>query len=932
MKKSKTVKIPLSNTPPQRPRPYALILFLFTFVLYSNTILNDYNLDDELVTRKHPLTSQGIKAIPDILTSPYFKMGGTAYEYRPVVLISFALEHQFLGESPLVSHFFNVLLYALSILLLFLTLKKLFHAYNVLLPFAITLLFAAHPLHTEVVASIKNRDEILAFLFAILSLFTAIHFIEKSKAKYLIISFTTFILALLSKSSIIPFALIIPMSLFFFTRASNRQILFISFGLSLASGFLAPFSNFSYKVLFAFLVFISPFIINLLLNKRSYLLDYWRIIKSNIKTNTESPAPIFNFSVLVIALLVILAVLLCGIGAFYNFRLLFYIVLLGLVVLYYASDIISGQYFFSTFIFIVSLVSINYKQAHILAFCLVLTLFMYFFVDKKPKKYLILSLLFIFIPWVTWSGLEGAFWIIYITFIMWGSSVQKFRIYAIGLIVLFFISSPLVSYLRHMEMLRSGHLFSFIALSITLFLFFRLKNYKPALLFLFVIIPLALAVKLSSMSGSYSIVVEKYFNPATNINIGTKILPASGRALDLVEMPLNNSTPLSVKIGTGLYVTAEYLLKLIFPYKLGFYYGYRFVEPQSWYNLQSVVSFIVHFSLLFLALLYYKKEKLLLFAVLYYMATVSLFSNIVAPLPGLMADRFAYVPSLGFSIFLAFIMFSVFKVSYTATYIDFKKHKGLLLLMGFIVMFYSVRTFLRNKDWENHLTLFRNDITYLDKSAQAHNLLATNLNIYSKQEKNTAEATAMKEEAIVHYRRALEIYPDFFNASYDISRTFAELKMPDSALVYFKNTIKIRPEFFDPYLQLAFIYHQKDSISLALEYYNKTLELKKNIPNVYRNLTAIYFSQNKIEKVIDINRKYNELAQGQKEPLINIAKAYYLNTQYDSAYVYFKEIIAIDAADTDAIMAMIELCSKTNKKEELAFYKNKLAEITKKFR
>ena len=144
-----------------------LLIAVFSFALYANSIPNDYAMDDELVTQNHRLTSQGIKAIPEIFTSTYYsdKMG-YAYDYRPIVHVSFALEHELFGESPHVSHFINVLLYVLLCVLLYITLKKFLPLPDIFLV-AITLLFTAHPVHTEVVSSIKNRDELLALIFGL---------------------------------------------------------------------------------------------------------------------------------------------------------------------------------------------------------------------------------------------------------------------------------------------------------------------------------------------------------------------------------------------------------------------------------------------------------------------------------------------------------------------------------------------------------------------------------------------------------------------------------------------------------------------------------------------------------------------------------------------------------------------------------------------
>jgi hypothetical protein len=45
---------------------FDVIIFLAAFVLFANSIPNEYNLDDELVTINHRLTSKGVAAIPDI--------------------------------------------------------------------------------------------------------------------------------------------------------------------------------------------------------------------------------------------------------------------------------------------------------------------------------------------------------------------------------------------------------------------------------------------------------------------------------------------------------------------------------------------------------------------------------------------------------------------------------------------------------------------------------------------------------------------------------------------------------------------------------------------------------------------------------------------------------------------------------------------------
>ncbi|HXH19734.1 MAG TPA: glycosyltransferase family 39 protein, partial [Chitinophagales bacterium] len=212
-----------------------LTVFLFSFLIYANTIPNDYNLDDELVTSispamQHPLVSKGIRAIPDIFTKPYYSdEQGYAYEYRPVVLTTFALEHSLLGNNPHVSHAVNALLYALLCVLLLSTLSLLLNNYHPLVAILTCLLFAAHPIHTEVVASIKNRDEILALMGGTGALLFFLHYAEKKKVLFILAAMLCFAAGMLSKQSIISFVVIIPALLVMFTRLSWKEIFLVSF-------------------------------------------------------------------------------------------------------------------------------------------------------------------------------------------------------------------------------------------------------------------------------------------------------------------------------------------------------------------------------------------------------------------------------------------------------------------------------------------------------------------------------------------------------------------------------------------------------------------------------------------------------------------------------------------------------------------------------
>ena len=123
---------------------HGLLLFVLCFVLYGNSIPNGYAVDDYLVTI-NPNVQNGINGIPGIFTSSYVQDDTGTYDYRPIVLLTYALEKELFDLNPAFSHFFNVLLYAFTVLFIFFFLKKLLRGFHPILPFAIALLYCVHP-------------------------------------------------------------------------------------------------------------------------------------------------------------------------------------------------------------------------------------------------------------------------------------------------------------------------------------------------------------------------------------------------------------------------------------------------------------------------------------------------------------------------------------------------------------------------------------------------------------------------------------------------------------------------------------------------------------------------------------------------------------------------------------------------------------------
>lgn len=220
-----------SNSLPTNHRKLHIIfLFVLAIVMYGNTLNNDFALDDSLAILGNSFTTQGFAGIDDIWTNDMFvgahgqEFELTGGRYRPLSFTILAIEYEFFGDyvdergikshMAFIGHLTNILFFALSGVMIYLVLLKVFRNFNEWLPLIAATLFVIHPIHTEVVANIKSMDEILSLLF----LMASIYFLLDRGNKSLPYAAGLFLLSLLSKENTFTALAIIPVMYVFFRK------------------------------------------------------------------------------------------------------------------------------------------------------------------------------------------------------------------------------------------------------------------------------------------------------------------------------------------------------------------------------------------------------------------------------------------------------------------------------------------------------------------------------------------------------------------------------------------------------------------------------------------------------------------------------------------------------------------------------------------
>jgi protein O-mannosyl-transferase len=143
---------------------------LMVALVYANSLSNAFVWDDQkLIVNDRAVKSW--RHLSEVFTSDFFERNEDDLPYgyyRPATTISYLVDFSFYGLHPYGYHLTNVLLHAACTALVAIILLCL--EWGTLASGVAAVLFAVHPIHTENVAWIAGRTDLLAFFFCAVAL------------------------------------------------------------------------------------------------------------------------------------------------------------------------------------------------------------------------------------------------------------------------------------------------------------------------------------------------------------------------------------------------------------------------------------------------------------------------------------------------------------------------------------------------------------------------------------------------------------------------------------------------------------------------------------------------------------------------------------------------------------------------------------------
>ncbi|MGC4073944.1 MAG: tetratricopeptide repeat protein [Nibricoccus sp.] len=238
-------------------------------------------------------------------------------------------------------------------------------------------------------------------------------------------------------------------------------------------------------------------------------------------------------------------------------------------------------------------------------------------------------------------------------------------------------------------------------------------------------------------------------------------------------------------------------------------------------------------------------------------------------------------------------------------------------LCGALLLLLGVATWRQSTVYRNPQTLWHTTLARNPDCSIAHNEVGSEL----------FEKGGRTDEAIVHFRRAIEILPDYEVAYYNLGCALLEKGREDEAIAAFRRSIAVEPELFNPHYNLGTtllnrgeldeaLGHlkkaaelapedarahnnygtallQKKQLEAAMRQYQIALSIEPNHASAHSNLGWIFFKAGRADEAMEHLQKALELQPGNARTHHNLGEIFMQRGQTGAALAHFEAALKI---------------------------------------
>ncbi len=277
-------------------------------------------------------------------------------------------------------------------------------------------------------------------------------------------------------------------------------------------------------------------------------------------------------------------------------------------------------------------------------------------------------------------------------------------------------------------------------------------------------------------------------------------------------------------------LAGQYVAKLFWPYPLLAFYVFRKSTARSDARVLAGIGVAVLAVALFVYL--WKRARNYSFAVIWIAVTLAPVLNARWMATNVFAERYLYLPSVGFCALVAggfVFLFRRFKGRIAAL-------RAISAVAAIVLLSLAAREIVaRNRDWHDDFTLLSRTLAIEPHASY----MRSDLGVFEW-------GLHHEEEAERQWRLALIDKPDNFVALSNLGLAMIEKKRYEDAKKYLQEVIEMRPRFAAPHIQLGRVYIAEGQTSAAESEFRRAVEIYPLSVEARNALGKFYFDQGKL--------------------------------------------------------------------------------------
>lgn len=435
----------------------------------------------------------------------------------------------------------------------------------------------------------------------------------------------------------------------------------------------------------------------------------------------------------------------------------------------------------------------------------------------------------------------------------------------------------------------------FFLFSLLFYVIYRVNSKKRYYLLSLLSFFLALLSKEMAVTLLFVLLSYEYFLNSDWKNIKTlyilpylAILPVY--LLFLYYIYSNLATPpayvgnISTIIITIMRVLAYDVRLMLFPFNLSVDYDIPLsTTPLDLGVLFSIV--LISSSVLYLLR---ARNRVGSFCIAFFLVTLMPVLNII-PTFNFVADRFLYLPSVGFCMFFAVI---VSEIRQKLIHTSLRDRVSILIVIGTLV-FYAVTAFGRGIVWKDDFTLWSDVLKKSPMSVKAYTAIGTS---YLREGRD--------DDALNMFKKAVELRPDYDKGYYNLGVVCQRKGYVDAAILYFKKAVEITPRYAKAHFNLGLSYAKKGKYDEAIAEYEEALKSMSSNAALYNNLGNAYSAKGMYERALTEYGKAVSIDPNYAEAYYNMGNAIVKMGMYAQSLHYYEKAITLDPINASAYFNM----------------------------